>query len=83
MPANDEQREFWIFLGSKYGYSPEAADRAGYEIAEILDVLNQQLATQKSKGSRFLVGDRLSAGHLLVRSVRAAVSDGRSALPHV
>ncbi|MGR8946467.1 MAG: hypothetical protein ACU84Q_00365 [Gammaproteobacteria bacterium] len=61
LPADDEQRGFWIFLGEKYGYSPEAADRAGHEIAEILGVLNEQLANQKALGSQFLIGHQLSA----------------------
>ena len=61
LPENDEQRAFWVFLGDKYGYSPEAAERAGHEIAEILTVFDQQLAAQKAAGSRFLIGDRLSA----------------------
>jgi len=61
LPEDDEQRSFWIFLGNKYGYSPEAADRAGHDIAAILDVFNQRLAAQKASGSRFLVGDSLSA----------------------
>ena len=61
LPENDEQRDFWTFLGKKYGYTPQAADSAGYEIATILNVFDQQLAAQKSKGSKFLVGDNLSA----------------------
>lgn len=61
LPEDDEQRAFWIFLGSKYGYSPEAADSSGYQIAEILDVLNNQLKSQAAKGSRFLVSDQLTA----------------------
>ena len=61
LQEDDEQRDFWIFLGNKYGYSMEAADRAGHDIAEVLDVFDQQLARQKAHGSRFLVGDQLSA----------------------
>ncbi len=61
LPADDEQRAFWIFLGNKYGYSPAAADSAGHEIAAVLDVLDKQLKSQKSQGSKFLVGEKLSA----------------------
>lgn len=61
LPADDEQRGFWIFLGNKYGYSAEAADAAGYKIAEILDVFDNQLASQRTKGSRYLIGEQLSA----------------------
>ena len=61
LPPDDEQREFWTFLGTKYGYSPQAADRAGYEIAEILDVFHAQLSKQKAAGRNFLIGDQLSA----------------------
>ncbi len=49
------------FLGRKYGYSPAAAAAAPQRVAEILRVLNRQLESQRMVGSRFLVGDRLSA----------------------
>ena len=49
------------FLGRKYGYVPAAATAAPGRVAEILRTLNAQLESQRRSGSRFLVGDRLSA----------------------
>jgi glutathione S-transferase len=49
------------FLGRKYGYSPEPAEAAPNRIVEILRALNAQLDSQRKSGSKFLVGDRLSA----------------------
>ena len=49
------------FLGRKYGYSPEPAEAAPKRVAEILHTLNTQLDSQHKGGSRFLIGDRLSA----------------------
>jgi glutathione S-transferase len=49
------------FLGRKYGYTPAAAQDAPQRVAEILRALNAQLDSQRGRGSRFLVGDRLSA----------------------
>jgi glutathione S-transferase len=49
------------FLGRKYGYSPAPAETAPKRVAEILQALNAQLESQRSRGSRFLIGDRLSA----------------------
>src|SRR5262249_52477755 len=49
------------FLGRKYGYSPEPAEAAPKRVAEILHTLNAQLDAQHKSGSRFLIGDQLSA----------------------
>ncbi|HJU11722.1 MAG TPA: hypothetical protein VJ728_12640 [Candidatus Binataceae bacterium] len=49
------------FLGRKYGYAPVAAQAAPTRVVEILRALGQQLDTQRSKGSRFFIGDSLSA----------------------
>jgi glutathione S-transferase len=49
------------FLGRKYGYAPAAAAAAPGRVAEILRALNAQLDSQRSSGSRFFIGDRLSA----------------------
>jgi glutathione S-transferase len=48
-------------LGAKYGYSPEAAAAAPARCAAIIAALGTQLATQKSNGRRFLIGEQLSA----------------------
>ena len=49
------------FIGNKYGYSTRPAEAAPARVVEILGALSKQLASQHAKGSRFLVGDRLSA----------------------
>jgi glutathione S-transferase len=49
------------FLGQKYGYSPAPAEDAPRRAAEILRALRKQLESQRSRGSRFFIGDRLSA----------------------
>jgi len=48
-------------LGAKYGYSEAAAERAPGRAAEIVALLAGQLAAQRRRGRRFLVGDALSA----------------------
>lgn len=48
-------------FGAKYGYSPEAAAAAPARCAEILRALSAQLREQSERGSRFFVGQQLSA----------------------
>jgi len=61
-PATPEaQRAFWLQFGKKYGYSAEAAAAAPGRIIEILNLLDARLCAQKARGSRFFIGDRLSA----------------------
>ena len=49
------------YLGKKYGYTPEIGQRATQRVAEGLTALAQRLQEQKSRGSRFFIGDSLSA----------------------
>ena len=56
-PAGDTVRR----LGGKYGYRPEAAEAAPARVIEILELLASRLGDQSRRGSRFFVGDRLSA----------------------
>jgi len=61
-PATPENvKGFWLKFGTKYGYSAEAAEKASARMVEILNFLDARLSSQKSKGSRFFVGNRLSA----------------------
>jgi len=48
-------------MGNKYGYSPAAAEAAPAHMAEILRHLGARLEQQRAKGSKFFVGDQLSA----------------------
>ena len=61
LPPDDPQREFWIFLGRKYGYSPQAAAASAKKIAAIVEVFARQLRAQKARGSDYLIGNALSA----------------------
>ena len=48
-------------LARKYGYSVEASSEAPNKIAEIIKLIDTKLSAQKEKGSKFLIGDSLSA----------------------
>jgi glutathione S-transferase len=54
-------RKFSIFMGQKYGYTPEQAAAAPGRIATIVASFTRQLAAQHQRGSRFLIGDQISA----------------------
>lgn len=49
------------YLGKKYGYSPEAGAAAGRRVAELLGMLAARLKAQREAGSRYYVGDTLTA----------------------
>jgi glutathione S-transferase len=49
------------FLATKYDYSAEAGEAAPARVAEILTAFSRQLEAQRSRGSRFLIGNTLSA----------------------
>ena len=54
-------KAFWLKFGTKYGYSPEAAAGAPAKMTTILKFLDARLSSQKAKGSRFFIGNQLSA----------------------
>ncbi len=45
-----------LFLGEKYGYSPEAHAQARGRVIDVLRLLDRQLADAKAKGGRYLMG---------------------------
>jgi glutathione S-transferase len=49
------------YLGRKYGYSPEAGADAPRRVAGLLRMLASRLKAQQSAGSRYYVGDTLTA----------------------
>jgi glutathione S-transferase len=59
--ANEEARKGMLTFGSKYGYSAAAATAAPAKAAQIVRTLAERLESQRSRGSRFLVGSQLSA----------------------
>ena len=59
--VDDKTREFWTRFGSKYNYSTAGATAAPARVAEIVKFLSGLLEQQKAKGSKFYIGDRLTA----------------------
>ena len=49
------------YLGKKYGYTPEIGKRAAERVAAGLTALTDRLEQQQARGSRFFIGDSLSA----------------------
>ena len=51
-------------LGRKYGYSKEASSAAPGKIAEVITLIDNRLEAQEKSGSRYLVGDALTAADI-------------------
>jgi glutathione S-transferase len=51
-------------LSRKYGYSKAASDAAPEKIVQIIKVFDAHLSQQSERGSRYLVGDTLSAADI-------------------
>ena len=51
-------------LGRKYGYSEEASSAAPAKIAEVIGLIDGRLEAQQKLGSRYLVGDSLTAADI-------------------
>ena len=49
------------YLAKKYGYSPEAGAASGTRVAQLLRMLGARLKSQREAGSRFYVGDSVTA----------------------
>jgi glutathione S-transferase len=49
------------YMGRKYGLTPETGEAAPQRTAEILRLFSERLLAQRERGSRFFVGDALSA----------------------
>jgi glutathione S-transferase len=61
-PQSEESaRAFASYLGGKYGYSQTVAEAAPQRVAQILRLLSTRLEQQKAQGSKFFIGERLSA----------------------
>ncbi len=61
MPEGSPGREVPERLAERYGYQADRVETATRRILEIVDLFATQIRSQKSRGSRFLVGDRVSA----------------------
>jgi glutathione S-transferase len=52
------------YLGKKYGYSPASGAHAGARVAEIAGMLSSRLHSQRTAGSRYYVGDAMTAADI-------------------
>jgi len=59
------------YLGKKYGYSPEAGAAAGTRVAELAGKLVARLKAQRKAGSRYYVGNALTAVDVYSATVTA------------
>ena len=59
--ASDAQKGLIGFLGQKYGYSEQAGQQAMQRVCESIKLMDAQLKSQRASGSKFLIGDSLSA----------------------
>jgi glutathione S-transferase len=58
---NEAGRQLFSYLANKYGYDKAAAAAAPARIAGILRALTARLEQQRKRGSRFFIGDALTA----------------------
>jgi len=54
-------RQLFQYLANKYGYDEAAAEAAPARLAGILNALTARLESQRKRGSRFFIGDALTA----------------------
>ena len=59
--ADDSARAFATHMGNKYGYNQAEAEAAPARVANIVTTLGSRLEQQHDKGSRFFIGNQLSA----------------------
>jgi glutathione S-transferase len=59
--ATEEVRKGMLAFGSKYGYSAGAVSAAPARVARIAATLADRLEAQRVRGSRFFIGEQLSA----------------------
>jgi glutathione S-transferase len=70
----EAMRETLGRMARQYGYSRAAAEEAPERLAQTLTVLSRQLASQRAKGRRYLVGDQLSAVDIYWAAMAALVA---------
>jgi glutathione S-transferase len=66
------------YIGKKYGYSAEAGAASGERVRQLLGMLAARLKVQRAAGSRYYVGDALSAVDIYAATVLALLRP----LPH-
>ncbi len=76
--ADEAARNASLAFGAKYGYSPEAALAAPAKCADMIAVFARRLERQQALGSRFFIGDRISALDIYWAAFAAVIKP----LPH-
>lgn len=76
--ASEQTRAFSQYIGDKYGYNPAEADRAAARCADIIRFLVVRLEQQQAKGSKFYIGNQLSALDIYSSTFAALIQP----LPH-
>ena len=62
-------------LGRKYGYSDDASAAAPGKVGEVIALLDQRLQQQAEQGSRYLVGDTLTAADIYWATMSMCITD--------
>jgi glutathione S-transferase len=52
------------YLGAKYGYRGDNGEAAGRRVVELLGMFARRIKTQRQRGSRYLIGDALTAADI-------------------
>lgn len=60
-------------LAQKYGYSQQASSAAPAKIAEVLKLVDHHLTAQEKNGSRYLVGDSVTAADVYLATMSMSV----------
>ncbi len=76
--ADEAARKWSLAFGNKYGYSPEAAAAAPAKCADMIATFARRLERQQALGSRYLIGNQLSAVDIYWAAFAAIVKP----LPH-
>ena len=61
-------------LGRKYGYTDAASSTAPAKIAEVIGLIDRRLQKQAEQGSRYLVGERLTAADIYWATMSMSVT---------
>jgi glutathione S-transferase len=59
------------YLGAKYGYRGDNGPAAGRRVVELLAMFARRIATQRRQGSRYLIGDALTAADIYLATFMA------------
>ncbi|MEN8185400.1 MAG: hypothetical protein ABFS46_23025 [Myxococcota bacterium] len=57
----EQARQIGEYMGGKYGLTPETGEAAPRRTTQLLELLSEHLRAQRERGSRYFVGDSLTA----------------------